>query len=250
MGETKEAVKDSPQVTGQTPEAPKGITSPQPITTYTEEQVKEREKKSISDALAEQGRKHKIDLDNAITKERASLAEHLKETKDKIAQLESELDEMSQDDPDKKNLVRKIRALEETETSLKADRKVLDDDKAAHEAEKTSYQEEIARARATNFEIDVWNVAEEFDGGDAVKLKNACDKAKITTLEGARDLASALWTKKTERKSEPLTSGPPDSGVTSGGSHDWKAIMEEYNKNPTDPQVKEAYLKARRQRGF
>ncbi len=250
MGESNTAVKDSPQTTGQTPETPKASTSTQPITTYTEEQVKEREKKAISDALAEQGRKHKIELETAITKERASLADHLKETKDKIAQLEIDLDEMSQDDPDKKNLVRKIRALEEAEGSLKAERKTLDDAKTAHEAEKTSYQEEIARAKATNFEIDVWNVAEDFEGGDAVKLKNACDKAKIITIEGARDLASVLWTKKSEKNPEPLTSGPPDSGATSGGSHDWKAIMEEYNKKPNDPQVKEAYLKARRQRGI
>lgn len=222
VGETTIATQGEPQVTGQTSEPAKGSTS-----TYTEEQVTQK----VSDALTEQGRKHKTELESA-----------LKETQNKIKALEAELEEMSVDDPDRQKLKNRIREFETREAQFK-------EDKEAHDAEWNQKLARITEAEETNFEIALWDLCEEYDNGDAAKLKNACLKAKIADIDGARALAEVLWTKK-ENKAQPLVEGKPDSGVTTGGGVGWKEIRDAYIANPNDPTIRAAYLIERRKRGL
>lgn len=244
MGETTESKKGTPPVTGQSSEGKGGSTSQETPETYTKEQTQ----KLVSDALAEQGRKHKAELDPIVT-ERDTLKVQI-QTKDiaiedignEIKKLQTEIDELAGDDPEKKNLVKKARELREQEQKLKTERTTLDADKQVH-------QEQITLATNTLREISIWEISAEYEGSDPVKLKALCDKGKVTSEEDIREFADTLWTKKPVTPAKSVT--PPikaDSGTTIGGSENWEDVRAAYIKNPNNPAIYKRYMEMRKER--
>ncbi len=212
MGETKEGNQDIPQQqAGQSSDTTKGSTS---TPTFTEEQFQKR----LSDALAEQGRKHK--------------------------QLEVEIQELSESDGEQAKVAKLILQKQNELKALETERAAFKKDKEVHDAEWAKKQERITHAEESNFEIELWDLCEEYDNGNAEKLKAACVKAKITDIEGARGLADVLWVKKSATP-QPLVEGKPASGETSGGI-DFKSIRDAFIANPNDPKIYNAYMEARR----
>jgi hypothetical protein len=65
----------------------------------------------------------------------------------------------------------------------------------------------------------------------------------------AKKLAQAKTSAKDgQTKQPPITRA--DSGATTGGSSDWKSIRDAYIDKPNDPKVRQAYLEARRAKGY
>ena len=130
MDETKGNLADPLPETGQASEEAPGTTSQTPAT-YSEAEMQ----KAVSDALAKQGREHKAEL-TLVTSERDSLKGQIA-TKDSeledIAEerkgLQSQIDDLTSDDPEKFNLVKKERGLRERESTLKAEKRTLEADK-------------------------------------------------------------------------------------------------------------------------
>ncbi len=219
MDETNKTNEGTPQTTGQSSQGGSGNTpTKETPRTYTETEAQ----KMVSDALAAKGREHKTALD-AITKERDtfktqidSITGELESLKSEREELEASVDQLSVNDPDKKKLTAALKENAEAARKLKADRLDL-------EADKQTHAEEVQMAKETRLEADCWEVAGEYEGGDAVKLKTLATLAKTTTREEVTALAATIWAKKAS--TEKVLSGAPDSGATSGGS----GIMD-YNK--------------------
>jgi len=217
MGETTET-KGAPPVTGQSSNVKEGSTS-QPET-YTREQIQ----KFVSDALAEQGRKHKSEFE-PVAKERDTYKSQLQAKENELAglsdergELQKRIDELSSNDPEVFNLVKKDRELRERERQLKTGVQEL-------EAEKQSHAERIKLADDTLREISIFEIASKYDGGNPVKLKDLCDTFGAKSEEQIIKVAENLWAKKLEtpttEETQPIK---PYSGVTSGGGIDINAL--------------------------
>jgi len=208
MGETDKATQDALLEKGQTSEGQKESTSILPGT-YTREQMQ----KLVSDALAEQGRKHKDALE-PIIKERdtfKSQADTLEEKDAEIGRFEQLIDDLSSDDPQRFDAIEELKAAREERKQLLADRK-------AFETEQKAYGETVKVAQNTLREITIWEFAAEYEGGDPIKLKELCDTFEAKSDERIRQVADSLWGKKTT--GEPSESLPMKtySGITKGGS--------------------------------
>lgn len=243
--ETVTAKANSPAEKPQTSPDAAGSTSKETPVTFTKEQVD----KSVRDAKAEWFRQSKKDVDEAVTKAREEQAVSLKEHAARISELEAELDEAVSGDADKSEILKIKRELRSEQTKIKADRETLTQTQAERDKEWADHQTEIQAARSEAFALIAWDVADEYDGSDAVKLKTICERAKNLTEEFAREMAATLWTKKTEVK-KPLVEGTPDPGGTGGGANTWESIRDAYSKNPNDPTIKAQYMEARRKRGI
>lgn len=187
-------------------------TSTQTPETYTKEQTQ----KLLSDALAEQGRKHKAEL-TPITKERDDLKTQIQSKESELTDVASErddirkqLEELSGDDPQKFNLVAKDKELREQARKLKTERDALDSDKQAH-------QERIKLAEDTLREVTIWDITSKYEGGDPVRLKGLCDIMEASSEEQIQKVAETLWSKKTP-DTPPTPPVKPYSGMTSGGT--------------------------------
>jgi DNA repair exonuclease SbcCD ATPase subunit len=223
--------------------------------TYTEDEVK----KIKSDALAEAGRKHKEELTSA-TKERDEYKSKLSElqsnvedtkadyekTQKRVKDLESDLETQIGDNVDLKEIQATKRKLRDAETQLESDykakAKAVKEEKEALLKEKEEWTGQLNEFRTSKFEIDVAKVAEEY-GADVSRLKTLCEKAGKKSLSDIEDIASVLWTKKTNNTD---TTMPTDSGTGSnmrGFTPKSIANMsnDEYQKNRD--KIMEAYNK-------
>jgi superfamily II RNA helicase len=131
--ETKKTDQGAPQNAGQPSAGKDGSTSKAPKT-YTEEEVKVLTEKVRSDTLAEAGRKYKpVEDENATLKSQLANNQALiKDTEAKIVKLQQEIEDLAEDDPDKKRLIKRLADLDETERKLKADRTALEIEKTTH----------------------------------------------------------------------------------------------------------------------
>ena len=228
-GETSENGQDTPRESGQSSAEESGSTSTKTARTYTQEQYNK-----LSDKLAEQGRQNKETLE-ALTKERDELKSkyeasvqaveesntRIKDLETDIADLKSDLDLLDSSDISEIRKVRdQLRAKEKQLDQEHKDKvKAVDELKKQTEAERLEWAGTVSEARAAKFEVDVFEVAEEYvdDAGRQVnseKLKAACKKANITKRKDIEELAGTLWTKKEESNDDDFE---PDPGVTNGG---------------------------------
>jgi len=222
MGETNVVVQGDPQVTAQTSKGKEGSTSTQTPTTYTKEQVQ----KFVSDALAEQGRKHKAELEPIIT-ERDTLKSKLTELsdiQDDRTDLQRRIDELANDDPAKFNLVKKENELRERERKLNKD--IGEREKKLTESE-SKHAERIKKADSVEREASILEIVEGYENGDADRLGDAITTfettfgIKVTSDEQIRKVADTLWTKKATGPPKPeVPPLKPFSGTTDGGSED------------------------------
>jgi len=207
MGETTVATKGDTQATAQTSQRPDGNTSPQVPETYTREQVQ----KLLSDSRAEQGRKHKAELDLIIreresfkVKAEGSISE-LESNKAEVEKLQAKFDNLASGDPEKFDVAKELKAVREERRQL--------------QAEKRTHGERIKKAERFETEILIQGIAEGYENADAGRLTELCSTLDITTEERIRKVADTLWSPKGQEPSMPEF--PPmkaDSGKTSGGS--------------------------------
>ena len=188
--------------------------------TFTREQLQ----KFVSDALTDQGRKHKTELEPVI-RERDTLKSQLQEKETELTgiteereNLQKQIEELASGDPKKFDLIKKDRELRDRERKLKADAQTLEQSKQAH-AERVKLADETLR------EISVWEIATEYEGGDATKLKGLVDTFGATSEEQIRKVAETLWAKK---GATPGASAlKPYSGMTTGGTENYDNLKPE-----------------------
>ena len=206
MGETNPvATPGNPPVTGQTSDANNGSTSIPPEATYTKVDLE----KYASDALTEQGRRHKAEVSTL-----KSRLDELSDIKDDRESLQQRISELSSKDPEVFNLVKKEAELRDREKKLVSDTRL-------HEAR-------IKKADDYERDVSITKIVEEFEGGDFDKLKGLCETFNSSSEEQIRRAAETLWTKKINLPPgtppvPPVTTpqAPPSqpySGMTSGGS--------------------------------
>lgn len=127
--------------------------------------------------------------------------------------LEKRCDELSSDDPEKSNYVKKIREFVAKEDKISDDREKLDQDIK-------KYAERIKRAEDTLLTNTIKEITPEYKGGNPEKLKALCQQYNLTTEEEIRSLADNIWDK-VEGKPDAI---PPKhepihvpAGITTGG---------------------------------
>ena len=177
--------------------------------TYTEDEVEKKfsQQRSVLD-------KKIANLEKQVRESEGTKSE-LEAVKQKLAEYERESEEAelnaARGDPARmaayqaRQRERQRKAsLDERETDLKKREAELNKSKAEHEAE-------LKAAQETNWEIELWEIADEVKI-DPVKLKDTCKDLNLTTTEQAKALA--------KRISESLPKAEEkvhiDSGVTSG----------------------------------
>ncbi len=217
MGETEETQQDNTSV------GDEGTTSKEPVT-FTEEQVKERERKTSSDVSAELGRVKK--LNEGLIKSSQAIQDRLNR-RDK-EEIDREL-ETHKDDPAE---IRRIRAEQETrrvQSELTEKEQELDVEKGktaeAQEAEAKHTKERNAREVASRLGVEAKTLIKFTDG----------------SVEAMEDLAKSM------NKENPIN---PDSSKTTGSNLSDEKIREAYRKNPQDPDAKANYLAFRRKKGI
>ncbi len=211
MGETIVTKQGTPQSgAGQSSTGKGGSTSN--LETFTKEQMR----KLVSDALTEQGRKHKMELD-PILKERDDLKSQLQtntsnlaENKTEIERLQSKIDDLASTDPEKFNAVKELSIAREERRQMQAERRALD-------VEKQTHGERIKKADDFEREVSILKIVEEYDGGDAAKLSDLCSTLGVKAEEQIRKVADTFWSKKAAEP-ESVDSLNPYPGTTSGGS--------------------------------
>jgi len=219
-------------------------TTPQTITL-------EKHRKAIEDAIAQYGDKVKREKLDPIIAERdtfKSQAEQakreaqeatdiLKESRQHISNLESDIETLEQNDDDPNKVLRLRRELRDAKTNVrqevKDERDALQTEKDAlaelkkiSEAERLEWAETVADARIFKFDGDLARLVDEYEGDTTAnfnKLKTACDKAGIKTKEGAEAIADLYMVKKAE---EPDFINDP--GVTTGGGSGIPRTMEQF----------------------
>lgn len=123
--------------------------------------------------------------------------------------LQKELEDLTSDDPKKYDLIKKDRTLREQERGLRSKLQDFDNkEKAFAEREK----------KVTSFEREVLieSIADEYEDGDASRLKKAVSGFESPTEEQIRTIADIIWSKKAEGE-KPKTV-KPYSGKSEGGS--------------------------------
>lgn len=235
MGETDTAKQGTPQKPEQSSGGEKGNTSTlvAPPKSFTEADLR----KVVSDALAEQGRKHKAELDPIIAErdtfksqsqnKEIDLEEIAKERDD----LKQQIDELASDDPGKGALVKRDRALKEQAQKLKDGLREL-------EAERQKHSERLKRAETVERDVVAMTIAEEYEGAQSEKLIELCKVAGVTSEEGIRKMAGTLWEKKNNLTLPLGATFKPDSGQTSGGKDSLSSL-------PPQERIKEAERRLR-----
>jgi len=197
----------------------------------------EEHRKGIEDAVAQYGDKVKQEKIDPIAKERdgfKSQVEQFKsdaeeattareESEKRISELETDLEIATESEPDFaeiQKIKRELRAeKEKARQEARAEKQAIAEEKRLGREEREANAELVANAIASKFEVDVFEISEEYvdaSGKDITKerLKALCEKAGQTKREDIQALADVLWAKKGKEKVPALVG---DSGVTSGG---------------------------------
>ena len=219
-GENGKGDQGKPQATGLTSGDGDGSTSTP--TSYTPEEAG----KLVSDALAKQGREHKIVL-LPLTAERDTLKGQLASKDGEITDITSDrdelrvkIDDLSSDDPQRFNLVKRESALTTQVNQLRTDRRTLEADKATHAAAKKVTDDSLREITV----MDVATAKKDAEGkviGDPEKLKDICQSIGAVTEEQIQNVADTLWP-------DAVTAAVPAlkilSGATSGGAKDLSGL--------------------------
>lgn len=245
MDEIKEATKDTAQATDQTSTSGDETTSKTTLT-YTEE----TQRKAVSDALAEQGRVHKAELE-PITQERNTLktqteqaTTRLEDTNIRVKDLEKDLDDAIGEDADLRDIAKIKQALraerDQARLDVRAEKEAAVEERRLAREEREANAGLVADAQAFKFDGELARLVDEYDGDTTAnfnKLKVACDKAGIKTKEGAEAIAELSFTKKAE---EPDLLD--ESGVTTGvgsGIPTTKAGLVKWTESHTQAEYEE-----------
>lgn len=130
-----------------------------------------------------------------------------------IGTLEKKIEDMSSDDPAKFDAVKELKALRQERRDLNTKLRGLD----------TREQQLTEREKKVNsFELEVLfeTVADEYEDGDAARLKKAVSVFENPTEEQVRSIAESFWNKKAVVE-EPKTPRP-FGAITQGGGKSFK----------------------------
>jgi len=203
--------------------------------TYTEDE----HRKGIEDAIAQYGDRIKQEKIDPITKERNAFKTQVEqltsdaedaatareESENRVSELEADLETATEGVPDLdeiRKLKKELRAeREKARQEAKDEKKANAELKRTLEGEREEWAGTVAEAQAAKFEVDVFEVSEEYvdEAGKGIKserLKALCEKAGVKKREDIQGLADVLWTKKGQKK-EPVLVEEPDSAVSDGG---------------------------------
>lgn len=122
--------------------------------------------------------------------------------------LQSQIEDLTGDDPKKFDIIKKDRDLRERERKLKTDTHALEADKQANAGK-------VKLATDTLREVSIWEISAKYEGGEPVKLKELCDIFGATSDEQIVKVADTLWAKKDKEPETPNLVA--FSGRTSGG---------------------------------
>ena len=127
--------------------------------------------------------------------------------------LNKQIDDLTSDDPKKFDLIKKDRELRTQERELKNRLHTLDD-------RETKLSEREKRVNSFEREVLIETIADEYEDGDAEKLKNAISGFENPTEEQIRTIADIFWKKKEEEegKGKKPKAPKPYSGKSEGGS--------------------------------
>jgi len=236
-------------------DSPKGnesnSTTPQTITL-------EEHRKGIEDAIAQYGDKVKREKIDPIATERDTFKNQVEqfksdaedatttreESEKRISELETDLETATEDNVDLKEIQRIKKELRtERDTARQeriTERQANADLKRTLEAEREQWAGTVAEAQAAKFEVDVFEIAEEYEGGTSERLKALCERAGQKKKEDIRELADVLWAKKD--KASVLVG---DSGVTSGGGLSDEAFIKRLGEGE-GPLTKEDMVRAKK----
>ena len=165
--------------------------------------------KGIADAIAVYGDKIKREKLDVITQERDTYKSQVADLQTKteaLAEIQSELDELKVDyktatdgNADLEELQEIKTKLRATEKQLKADYKAKQDAadavKKTMDAEREQFAGDVAEAQAMKFEVDLFEVAEEYADGDSARLKSLCELYGKKTRDEIKKTANILWQK-------------------------------------------------------
>ena len=199
MDETKTVAMDAKQtLPSATPSDGKTGSTSQATPTFTEEQVKAREQKAVSDALAKAGRETKTleTARNALEKDKADLAKWKQEKED------AELDSIAEATPEQKQELKAYKA------KLREKAQAIAEREKALAAKEVEWGGKITEAETTKFEVSVYTIAAK-NNVSAELLKDWAAKYNISDMELIEDRA-ALMPKK-------VVIPVPDTGKTTGG---------------------------------
>jgi len=189
---------NTPSVESGTPEKA-GQVSP----TYSQEEVARLIQEAKHSGRSEGGRDWQ-----KLESEVNSLKDNLADITDEREELKARMEELASDDPDKFNLIKKEQDLRARERKYKTD---LRDLERKGEAQAGT----VKMAQDTLREISINDIASEYMGGDAMKLKDLCDTFSATSDDQIRKVADTLWEKGPQEPSAPPLR--PYSGHTDGG---------------------------------
>ncbi len=204
--------------------------------TFTEEE----HLKAVSDERAAAGRL-KADLEKAV-KERDSLKARLAEvsaevegaraaqteTEAKIEVLQAELVTLADENATASEIAKIRKRLGDAELQLRKDIKASKDavaaEKEALRQEREKWATTVSEAQAMRFEVDLFEIAEEHEGGDSARLKMLAEKAGKTKREDIEEIADILWAKKGQAVTEKRPLIVADSGVSNGGGVNYDTL--------------------------
>ena len=200
---------------------------------------------AVNAAKGELGKKHKIALAEAVKRANDAAQDSLTKLQGEYQELQSDLEELGEDDEDKSRLAKLLR-----------DNKKKADDL---EAKIKAYEPKIAKAEDYELTELCNEVAKDYEGADAARLKRIASRTKFTEdeekIEQIRSLADDIWVKKQSVVPEGKeVTRKTDSGVTTGSTgiptnrdafREWIAKMpvEEYK---TRKQEIEAFVSSGR----
>ena len=173
---------------------------------------------AVNAAKGELGKKHKIALAEAVKRANDATQTQLIKLQEANQELQTTLEELGEDDEDKSRLTK----------LLKDNKKKADD----LETKLKAYEPKIAKAEDYELTELCNEVAKDYEGADAARLKRIASRTKWTEdedkIDQIRSLAEDIWVKKQpvvlEKKEEPRKT---DSGITTGATKGKTPTLEE-----------------------
>ena len=162
--------------------------------------------KLVSDRLAQVGRDAK-----SVEAQKSDIERREQALTDWQRQKDEDEQKAIKDNPELLDVFHQKKALRDREATFKKERLTF-------EKEKLEHQIEIEGARKMQLEIDVFDIAKEYEGGDAAKLKSVCETFDAKTKEQIRKVAGTFWPKATATGKDTTSQKGRDSGVTQGGT--------------------------------
>jgi len=210
------AEKDKNQVIatqpGDNPNPPDGKT-------YSKTEVDKMVEKAVREATGKQGQTFKLEKDNlngkikTLTTENTNLKGTVEGQKMEVETVNNTLDELSKDDPDKKNIARLTRDLTSAKKSVQVEKR----ENAAAKVEIEASRNDLDTDRR---EVFISKIAAEYKDSNIEALTEICDTFGVgADIDKIRKAAETKWEPLSAEPEPETPDVPVDSNDNSGGDH-------------------------------